>query len=46
MDISNSTAWEHMKPLLLKHVLCRFGPHNLSDGNKEARIRICNKLLV
>lgn len=46
MNVSQSTLWEHMKKIGLTNLACRWVPHELSAGNKETRIRICNELLV
>ena len=46
MNVSQSTIWEHLTRMGLRQVSCRWVPHNLTEGNKETRIRICNELLI
>lgn len=46
MGHSQSTVWGHMKKIGLKYLSCKWVPHELSEANKESRIRICNELLV
>jgi histone-lysine N-methyltransferase SETMAR len=46
LNVSDSTVREHMMKIGLKYVSCRWVPHELSEGNKQCRIRICNELLL
>lgn len=45
LEISNSTAWHHLKNMGKQYLATVWVPHHLSPANKERRVSVCQELM-